>query len=226
MKKTLSLLLSLMLCILCLPALGEEDTYVSVSITDDTGALVLALESVLVNDTDSDGLLTINDALACAHHAHPDGMAAYATAQTEWGLSLLKLWGVENGGSYGYYLNDASAFSLTDPVKGNDHVKAYVFTDLNTFSDTYCYFDATYVETSIGETVELTLTAATFDENYAPIAVPVAGATLVIDGELTDIITDAEGKVNLTIVEDGSYLISADHPEMNLVDSVCIVQAH
>lgn len=230
MKKTLSLLMTLMLCVLCLPALDESDTaatrQVSVSITDDTGALVLALETVLVTDTDGDAVLTINDALACAHAAHPDGAEAYSAVPTEWGLSLMKLWGVENGGSYGYYLNDASAFSLLDPVKDGDHVKAYVFTDLNAFSDTYCYFDAAYVETSVGDTVELTLTAAAFDENFAPITVPVAGATLVIDGEATEIVTDAQGKARLNILEDGSYLISANHPEMNLVDPVCLIQAH
>ena len=226
MKKVLSLLLTLLLCALCCTALCEEETYVSVSISDDTGTLVLALETVPVADVDGDGMLTINDALACAHQAHPDGMAAYATAQTEWGISLMKLWGVENGGSYGYYLNDASAFSLTDPVQDGDHVKAYAFTDLNAFSDTYCYFDASYVETSVGSTVELTLTAAAFDENFAPITLPVAGATLIVDGEATGIVTDAEGKAVLTFAEGGSYLISADHPEMNLVPPVCLVQAH
>ena len=230
MKKILSLLMILMLCVLCLPALGESNTavtrQVSVSITDDTGALVQALETVLVTDTDGDAVLTINDALACAHAAHPDGAEAYSAVPTEWGLSLMKLWGVENGGSYGYYLNDASAFSLLDPVKDGDHVKAYAFTDLNAFSDTYCYFDAAYVETSVGDTVELTLTAAAFDDNFAPITVPVAGATLVIDGEATEIVTDAQGKARLTILEDGSYLISANHPEMNLVDPVCLIQAH
>ena len=226
MKKTLSLLMCLLLCALCCTALCEENTRVSVSITDDTGALVLALETILVTDSDSDGVLTINDALACAHAAHPDGAAAYSAVPTEWGLSLMKLWGVENGGSYGYYLNDASAWSLLDPVKEDDHIKAYAFTDLNAFSDTYCYFDAAFVETSVGGTVELTLTAAAFDENFAPITVPVAGAALVVDGEKTDIITDAEGKAVLTFAEDGSYLISADHPDMNLVDPVCIVQAH
>ena len=74
--------------------------------------------------------------------------------------------------------------------------------------------------------MELTLTAAAFDENFAPITVPVAGATLVIDGEATEIVTDAQGKARLTILEDGSYLISANHPEMNLVDPVCLIQAH
>ncbi|MBO5501819.1 MAG: hypothetical protein J6A48_07325 [Clostridia bacterium] len=228
MKKILSLLLCLLLCVLCLPALGESDTaattQVSVSITDDTGALVLALETVLVTDTDGDAVLTINDALACAHAAHPDGAEAYSAVPTEWGLSLMKLWGVENGGSYGYYLNDASAWSLLDPVKEGDHVKAYAFTDLNAFSDTYCYFDTAFVETSVGETVELTLTAAAFDENFAPITVPVAGAALVIDGEKTDIVTDEAGCVSLTVVEAGSYLSTARSAEMVLVPPVCVIK--
>ena len=225
MKKRLILLVALVCCMLCSTALCEGETFVSVSITDDTGALVLALETVCVTDADGDGALTISDALACAHQAHPEGMTAYGTASTEWGVSLMKLWGVENGGSYGYYLNDASAWSLTDPVKDGDHVKAYAFTDLAAFSDTYCYFDATFVETAVGQDVELTLSAAAFDENFAPITVPVAGATLIVDGQTTPICTDEAGKAIISFAQAGSYLITADSAEMNLVDPVCIIQA-
>ena len=241
MKKTLFLLMILLLCALWLPAaMGETAvespadetseltiavTQVYVSITDDTGAFALAMEPVWAMDCDKDGAVTIHDALACAHAAsHPDGAAAYSAVPTEWGLSLMKLWGVENGGSYGYYLNDASAWSLLDPVKEGDHIKAYAFTDLNAFSDTYCYFATAFVETSVGETVELTLTAASFDENFAPITVPVAGAALVIDGEKTDIVTDEAGCASLTFVENGSYLITARSAEMVLVPPVCVIK--
>lgn len=240
MKKILSLLMILLLCALCSTALCETAvetptgetgeltiavTQVYVSITDDTGALALAMESVYAIDCDKDGTVTLHDALACAHAAaHPDGAAAYSAVPTEWGLSLMKLWGVENGGSYGYYLNDVSAWSLLDPVKEGDHIKAYAFTDLNAFTDTYCYFDTAFVETSIGETVELTLTAAAFDENFAPVTLPVAGATLIIDGEPTDIITDEAGCASLTFVEAGSYLITARSAEIVLVPPVCIIK--
>ncbi len=227
MKKLFALLLALALCLSASAALceGSEAATVSVSITDDTGALVLALETVAITDADSDGALTINDALICAHQAHPDGAAAYATADTEYGLSLMKLWGVENGGSYGYYLNDASAWSLLDPVKDGDHVKAFAYTDLTGWSDTYCYFDAAYVETAVGTEVTLTLSAAAYDENFAPVTLPVAGAVIMVDGEMTEIVTDAEGKAVLTFAEAGAYLISADSETINLVDPVCIVQA-
>lgn len=228
MKKTLTLLMTLLLCTLCCTALGEAydvaTTQVYVSISDDTGALVLAMEPVHAMDCDNDGAVTLHDALACAHAAtHPDGVEAYSAVPTEWGLSLMELWGVENGGSYGYYLNDASAWSLTDPVKEGDHVKAYAFTDLAGFADTYCYFDAALVETSAGETVELTLTAAAFDENFAPITLPVSGAALLINGEATDILTDETGKVSLTFVEDGTYTLTAHSDTMTLVPPVCVV---
>lgn len=229
MKKTLSLLLSLMLCALCLPALGEGDnvatTQVYVSISDDTGALALVMEPVDAIDCDKDGALTIHDALACAHAAaHPEGAEAYSAVPTEWGLSLMELWGVENGGSYGYYLNDASAWSLTDPIKEGDHVKAYAFTDLTGFTDTYAYFDQSRLEMAAGDTVVLTLTAAAFDENFAPITLPVSGATLLINGEATDILTDESGKASLTFVEAGTYTLTAHSDTLTLVPPVCVVE--
>lgn len=48
-----------------------------------------------------------------------------------------KLWGTENGGSYGYYVNNVSTWSLTDPVDEGDYVNAFVYTDLTTWFDTY-----------------------------------------------------------------------------------------
>lgn len=40
----------------------------------------------------------------------------YATDTGDYGLYITKLWGTENGGSYGYCLNNAACMSLTDPV--------------------------------------------------------------------------------------------------------------
>ena len=104
-------------------------------------------------------------------------------------------------------------------------MKAYAFTDLTGFTDTYSYFDASYVETAAGTEVTLTLQAAAFDENFAPVTLPVAGAAIIVDGEMTEIVTDAEGKAVLTFDEAGAYLISADSGTINLVAPVCIVQA-
>lgn len=224
MKKFLSPLLALLMLV-SLTAFAEETApTVYVSVSDDAGALVVAYAPVSVTDLDEDGALTICDALACAHAAyHPDGAAAFLAEQSEWGLSMYKLWGVENGGSYGYCVNDASAVSLLDPVKGDDHVKAYAYTDLTAWSDTYCYFAAPAVEAAPNAEIALTLSASGYDENWSPITLPVAGAVITVNGEKTEVVTDENGNAVLTLAEAGVYTISAVSETQTLVPPVCIV---
>ncbi|MBR4080750.1 MAG: hypothetical protein IKK21_03040 [Clostridia bacterium] len=222
MKKLLALTLSLLLC--CALAQAEEIT-VNVSVTGGDGALALALTPVTVTDADGDGALTISDALYAAHAAHhPDGAAAYSAVPSEFGLSMLKLWGVENGGSYGYYVNHVSPMSLLDPVHAGDHVKAYAYTDLTAWSDLYCFFAADTVTAKVGEAVSLTLSAAGYDASWMPVTLPVAGAVITVDGEKTEIVTDENGCASLTLAEAGEYLISAVSDTQTLVAPVCIVK--
>ena len=223
MKKFLSLLLVVWMLV-SLTASAEAAPTVYVSISDDTGALVLAYVPVALTDADGDGALTICDALMLAHAAHhPEGAEAFLAEQTEWGLSLYKLWGVENGGSYGYMLNDVSAWSLVDPVKDGDHVKAYAFTDLTAFSDTYAYFTAPVAAAVVNTEIALTLNAAGYDADWNPVILPVAGATLTVNGEKTDVVTDETGNAVLTLAEAGTYTVSAVSETMTLVPPVCIV---
>lgn len=226
MKKFLALLLTLLL-VFSLTASAEEaaqSVSVYVSITDDTGALALAYESVAATDTDGDGVVSIGDALAAAHTAHhAEGAAAFGMAKTEFGLSMTSLWGVENGGSYGYCLNDASAWSLLDPVKDGDHVKAYAYTDLTAWSDTYSYFAAPAAQVKAGEVLELVLSASGYDANFAPVMLAVADAVITVDGAATEVKTDAEGKASLTFDAAGTYVVSAKSETMTLVAPVCIV---
>lgn len=222
MKKFLSLLLVFLFA--AASALAVEPANVLVTITDDTGAIVLACRSVAVTDADEDGALTINDALLCAHtDNNENGAEAYQSENTEYGLSLTRLWGVENGGSYGYYVNDASAWSLLDPVKEGDHVKAFVYTDLTAWSDTYTFFNAPMLTVKASEAAELVLSAAGFDESYAPITLAVEGAAITVNGEATELVTNAEGKVSLTLNGAGVYTISATSAAMTMVAPVCII---
>ena len=223
MKKFLSLLLAVWMLV-SLTASAEAAPTVYVSISDDTGVLVLAYAPVTVTDADGDGALTICDALACAHAAHhPEGAAAFLAEDSEWGKSLYVLWNVDNGGSYGYMLNDVSAWSLVDPVKDGDHVKAYAFTDLTAFSDTYAYFTAPVAAAVVNTEIALTLNAAGYDEAWNPVTLPVAGATLTVNGEKTDIVTDENGNAVLTLAEAGTYTVSAVSETMTLVPPVCLV---
>lgn len=223
MKKLFSLLCALLM-LFSFTVTAEEAPVAFVSISDDTGTLVLVHAQVALTDADGDGAVTICDVLLAAHEAyHPDGAEAFGAADSEWGKSLTKLWGVENGGSYGYYLNDAAAMSLADPVAEGDHVKAFVYTDLAAYSDTYTFFTAPVAAAAVDAEVALTLNAAGFDENWAPVTLPVANATLTVNGEMTEIVTDENGCAVLTFAEAGEYVVSAVSESMTLVPPVCVV---
>ena len=221
-KYTIAFLCALLALALCGAAMAET---VYVTIADGQGQLVLINAAIEVSDTDADGALTINEALFAAHEAAYEGgaEAGYAAADMGYGLSISRLWGEENGGSYGYYLNDVSAYSLLDPVADGDYLNAFVYTDLETWSDTYCAFDCVAVEMEAGKEVELTLNMMTFDTEWNPVSLPVEGAILTIDGEDSEVVTDAEGKAQFTIEAAGEYLISARSDSAILVPPVCIV---
>ena len=226
MKKFLSLAAALLLVGACsVPVLAEDTAEVYVTIADANGDLVLAQEAVTVTDTDNDGALTIHDALYAAHEANYDGGAAagYDAGVSDYGLSMNKLWGAENGGSYGYYLNNASAWSLLDPVKDGDYINAFVYTDLTAWSDTYCYFDVQTITADAGSTVTLTLSAAGYDADYNPITVPVENAVITVNGETTAYQTDADGKVTITLDKVGTVTVSAASDSQTLVPPVCKV---
>lgn len=233
MKKVLSLTIA---CMLLLGALGicayaEEaplsaDVYVNIA---DKGELVVSYEKITVTDIDNDNKLTINDALYCAHEAKYTGGATvgYASENSDWGLSLNKLWG-DTSGAFGYYVNNASAWSLADTVKSGDCITAFVYKDVTTWSDKYSYFNNAEVSVQSGDEITLTLTASYYDytagDGGATVTVPLENATVTVDGSRTEYKTDAEGKVTLKLTEGGNHVISAVSDSMILVPPVCIAK--
>lgn len=230
-KRFLICLLFLCVAVGCvsISALAEEESeqesvYVFVTLADGEGKTVLAHEEITVEDTDGDGVLTIHDALTCAHAQKYTGEGeGYRAERTEYGLSMTKLWGCENGGSYGYYLNNQSPQSLADPIEKGDSVHAFVYTDLTAWSDTYCYFDKEHVAVSGDGALTLTLYAMGYDADWNPVSLPVAGASITIDGKATPYVTDEEGKVTLTFDGAGYCVVSAVKEGVNLVPPVCAV---
>ncbi len=204
-------------------AFAAEEENVFVTIADANGDLVLAVQSITVTDVDGDGTLTINDALYTAHETYYDGgaKAGYASAETEYGKSITKLWGTEQGSGYGYYVNHKSAMSLDDPLSHDAVINAFVFTDTTNFSDTYCYFNADGISVIKDTEITLTLNAAAYDENWNPIVVPVEGATITIDGEKTDFVTDAQGMARIRLEKEGEVIISAVSDTQTLVPPAC-----
>ncbi len=201
---------------------SADEASAKVFVTISDGTLKLAQEEIIAKDLNSDGKIDIDEALFAAHDLYQgDADAGYMSSESEYGRSLVTLWG-NDCGSYGYYVNNASAMSLNDEVKDGDYINAYCFTDLEAWSDTYCYFDKNTAE---GNEITLTLSAAAWDESYNPITVPVEGAVITIGGEKTDFVTDAEGKATITIDETGSYVISAVSDTQILVPPVCVATA-
>lgn len=227
MKKVLTICLALffVLSIAALPVLATEDTAptVYVTIVDKNGEFALAAQEIPCADQNADNIVTIDEVLSYAHRIHYKGGAdaGYASEETQYGLSLLKLWGDE-GGAYSYYLNNASAISLADEVKPGDHIYAFVYTDTMNFSDTYSYFNKTHAYAEKGDIATLTLMRSGYDASWNPITEPVAGAVITINGEKTDLITNEKGEVAITYDKAGELLVSAVHDEMNLTPPVLI----
>lgn len=226
MKKIISVTLSILILSVLLGAstfaAGDSAT-VYVTICDKDGAIAVAYEPLTVTDTDGDGALTVSDALFAAHEAKYEGGAAagYKAESGSFGLSLSKLWGCANGGNYGYYVNGAMAWSLADPVKDGDHVHAFIYRDLMSFSDKFSYFDKTTMSATEGDEIELILTGIGFNELYETVTAPVKGAVITVNGERTSFITDADGKVKITLENAGEAIISAVSDTELIIAPVC-----
>ena len=229
MKKTIAItaafILSCSAMSIVTNAAETEQTSVYVTIADSEGKLAAVQEKIDVTDIDNDGAPTINDALYIAHEELYDGGAAagYKSSVGQWGLGLDKLWGTENGGSYGYYVNSKAASGLADAINDGDFIDAFVYTDTTAWSDSYSWFDEREKEAEQGAEVTLTLSRAAFDENYTPLTLPVEGAKITINGEATDFVTDAEGKVTFTVDKAGENVISASSDSLRLVPPSAVI---
>ena len=231
MKKTLAILFAVLFAFgvfsVCAYAVNSADVIVTIS--DKDGKLAVAGQTVSVTDIDKDGALTVNDTLYCAHEKFYSGGAAagYGTSKTQqWGLGLTKLWGTANGGSYGYYVNNASAWALTDTVKSGDYVCAFIYTDTDNFSDTYTYFEPDTATVKAFDSFTLTLYKLSYDSDWKLVKAPVANAFITIDGKKTPYITDENGKVTIAVGSTGNHTISADVKSGTaIVSPVCRVTA-
>lgn len=99
MKKALSIVLALLMLLAMIPASLAQETAPVVYVTIADQGLKLVQRPIVLHDTDNDGVLTIADALYLAHEEGYEGGAAagFATQMGDYGLSITRLWGEENG---------------------------------------------------------------------------------------------------------------------------------
>ena len=226
MKKLLSLLLIAVLCLSLCACGGSKEKGVVINVTvSDAGVLRVANEAVTVPDPDGDGTVTADAVIAAAHDAFYEGgaEAGFIFEETDFGMSIIKLWGVDNGGSYGYYVNDAYVLPDYKLAEG-DYLCVYSYADLAGWSDCYSFFDQRKAEAAVGTELKLNLSKLVYDENWELQTVLAEGARLIINGEMTDFATDAQGNVSVKFDQAGSYTVSAIGAEgETLVPPVCIV---
>ncbi len=219
-KKIISLVVAcvmLALAALCFSACGAgKGPFVYVTVADENGEIVARYEKVAFTDG-----MTVDDALAALHEKKCKG--GYASEGTTYGISMVKLWGIENGGAYGYYVNNASPASLASEISENDHIYAFIYTDTAAFSDTYAFFSAPTAEISAGASLSLTLSCTGYDASWTEISLPVADAKILIDGAATSYTTDENGKTALIFEKAGTYIVSAESETQNLVTPFVIV---
>lgn len=235
MKKQLIFALAALTALLCPLTAGAEenaeDTQTAAEITvnisvTSKGENVVARQDLAVKDADTDGSITVKDAIICAHTAFYEGgaEAGFAVEKTTYGDSIVKLWGVENGYSYGFYIDNQMAMSLTDPISEGQLVDVFSYVDAEGASDQYTWFDAPlYTGKGEDETYTATLNGLAFDENWTPVTVPVAGAVLTVDGTETEFVTDENGQVTFKAPA-GDHILSAKTADKLIVPPTAEVQ--
>lgn len=219
-KRFISLLLSLCMIIGIASTSVFADTAdtitVNVSIAED-GSFVtgkdgtdIAHKSITVSDLDENDSYTVDEVLYAAHRQYYDGGAAagYASAQTAYGLSLVKLWG-DDSGAFGYYINNHSAASLADTVADGDSVYAFIYQDKIGWSDAYAYFDSNIIYATKGQPLSVKLNKLGYDNNWNTVILPASDAVITINANSTQYKTNSDGIAEITFENTGVYLLSA-----------------
>ena len=195
---------------LCYTDTGADPVNVTMTVSNK-GTLALVNGEVTVTDSNADGILTYHEALEAAHAAYcPDG---YTAAETEYGISISEIWGVETYNSLyfrnGKVLADHVGNTQTSTVAEGDYLVVSVNKDDTYYSDRYSSFNTATSTVVVGSTFTLTLKA---DLSTGSAVVPNATIGTWSDGVFTPLegmTTDASGKAKISFPETGTYIVSA-----------------
>ena len=154
---------------------------------------LMADRDVTVKDIDKNGILTYDEALIAAHDEYYNGgaVAGYASVDDEkYGKFITKLWGDESG-NFGYWRNDSLCFNLSDEVKADDYLTAFVYKD-EKCTDAYTKFAKKAYKTMAGSSVTIQEYKASYDRHY-------------------NVVFDTSNKENLRVYDSNFKLISEDN---------------
>lgn len=214
-RKILSLFLAIAIIIGVVPAFAEGadiTVYLSMSrygeVVNDKNGDKMAYREVALSGKDS---YNLDDVFSAAHELYYDGEGGYASSTSEWGFGIDKLWG-DTSYNFGYQINGGSesVMGLDHTVENGDYIDACIYKNRYPDTEGYAMFDMRETEVYEGEAFELTLTYVSgYDDSWNSVFSPCEGATILIDGRETEFVTDADGKVLITIDEAGEAVITA-----------------
>lgn len=179
------------------PAADAEVTVtvgIAGALATDKDDKAMVSRTVTVKDTNGDGQLTYDEALAAAHGTYyVDGAEGYATTSESWGLSVTKLWGQSTVASY-FYKNDISIPNAVDAesVKDGDCLTVGTYKDATGYSDAYAKFAEDEYQGKAGKALTVSLKKSYYGANYELVEDDCAEATLkAYDENYTELGSDA-----------------------------------
>ena len=177
---------------------------------DVRGEVMVPAMPLTVEDVDKDDAITAYDALYAAHKEFCEGGAeGFGVSDSGW---ITKFWG-EDGAAVGYYVNNASLWSITDPVAEGDYLVAFIYKDADKYSDGYGKLTGTANDDG---TLTLTLEKEDWSTgSSAFVAVPDASIK-AYDSSFKALAEDAytvtdneDGTYTVKFTESGDYIIAA-----------------
>lgn len=155
----------------------------------------------------------LNDVFLSVHkNYYPDGTDGYASSEGEYGFGIDMLWG-DTSYNFGYQVNggEESVMGLGHIVKDGDHIEAAIYKNLYPDTESYAKFQNAENVANTGKPLTLTLLYVSgYDENWQSIFSPCQDATIIINGEETEYITDDSGEVSIIFDTPGEYVVSAE----------------
>lgn len=235
MKKKTVKFLAMMLCVMTavafMPAFAfaavapEQNITVTVS-GSDKGSM-LGLKTLTVSSKafdEGENAVTIADVVTT--YCKAIGKTVKIEYGEAYGWGLTELFG-DDSGAFGYWNDNASAYSMSDPVENNGFVSVFVYKDQSGWSDKYSFFGSNSMTACPNKSVTLTLKAAGYDDNWNTVIAAYAGAEVgYYNGSTWTKLgtTDAKGNVSVKFAKNGTYTVTAKGANGEiLVPPVCVV---
>jgi len=209
MKKSVILFSALAASMLPFNAFAAEDSvHVHVTISREK---TLLDQEIVVTDEDGDGRLTSEDAIITAHNCFYPGGAVFGYAGENY------IWGMQGG----YLYQNISKGETEDPeffCEANERRELKDGDSLTWWAEAACeetyYIQSDYLYNklyadAIPQGTEIDVTVMHMIPTK-PKDVPAAGVSLMLDGEKTGEITDADGKATLKLDTPGDHILSVD----------------